>query len=590
MQRSKFFYYIFTSFFILTVPFLVFLSFGYNINLEKIEFQSELSVDIQTYPIGASVAIGDQKLITPTELRLNQNGNYNISVGKEGFKNESFNLFKKENETNYINLKNLWLLPSNPLEVLAPDNYYATNSQLKLSQSTKSTQNSQSESTQSSSLSSSITSKIEQLNFLDNGQSIVKFDNDYYVQKFNFKSMVGEPIVISDKLFSAKNLNTKLLEPSNIPKLEQAIKNNFDKLDENSYYSNNLILTKKSNQYFLINLDNYNLNAKFVAKKSSSEYIILDNNSSLWLYDINTDKTSFVDKGFDEASLAVATNSIFLTKKDKIFKIPATQISKETQIDLFLFRENKQFLKSIDSSNDIKNELITESIFQGYIIQNNGKLWFMDDTNPNDKKNSELIAKNVLKTTTQKDSAFWIDSNGDLMEHNFFYKNERKLASGIDLTFQNLSTNKISQTIQGSSQISNSSNSQDSQNSNQQNLNLQNETTQEPANTETKAESSASNSSIDNIQILELKPKNIIQKKVDFELFYSKDWRRIMIYNPSKTISVWSDNENINPNLIATAPIVWTEGQSCQKLIENGTQFCIKEGKLHVYKNNFLIN
>jgi len=68
------------------------------------------------------------------------------------------------------------------------------------------------------------------------------------------------------------------------------------------------------------------------------------------------------------------------------------------------------------------------------------------------------------------------------------------------------------------------------------------------------------------------------------KIFYYFQWRRILIYSPTKVVSVWFDKDVINTSIIDYFPVLWIDNKKCLSKVFDRYQFCAS-GELESYRN-----
>jgi hypothetical protein len=74
-----------------------------------------------------------------------------------------------------------------------------------------------------------------------------------------------------------------------------------------------------------------------------------------------------------------------------------------------------------------------------------------------------------------------------------------------------------------------------------------------------------------------------IVDKIHF--FYFPGWKRVALYGANEMVSLWLDKEVANSSIIYQKPVV-ISGVQCQKLVQEKTQFCLKDGNLVSFNNS----
>lgn len=349
---------IFSIFFIVTTPFLILYSLGYDLSLEDRELRNSLSISIDTRPRLADVYSNDKLLLRSSgELRANENQLIPLSVREEGYLEENFLVWSGENENTTARITNLWLLPDSS-QIVENDE------------------------------------TIEFINILSRDQAVIRQNQDYFVQLYSFGGLQGnaEEIISGDS-------NTII---------------NFDQttrwypVNETTFWNkkSEQILLQDSNRWKLFDTRFFSLQIESIAYISNNELLILDTSGNIWIWNHNELTFRFVDSGFEGMSYTDIPNYIWLWNYDTIFRISPNQFTENTLIDQFEFTNN-QLLADFDR----KSEFVIKNVYQGIFVHVDSYLVYIPDYN---KSEWVILSNDVLKANSANESIIWIDSNDQI--------------------------------------------------------------------------------------------------------------------------------------------------------------------------------
>lgn len=77
-----------------------------------------------------------------------------------------------------------------------------------------------------------------------------------------------------------------------------------------------------------------------------------------------------------------------------------------------------------------------------------------------------------------------------------------------------------------------------------------------------------------------------LESDSEIVLSYYSNWKRLFVYTKKQVVAVWIDFDINNDSILFYSPFNWIEDQNCLSVINSNYQFCSKENKLFVYKNN----
>jgi hypothetical protein len=464
--QNRHYFIFFSIFFVVCSPFLVFLSFGYDINLKDQNISSTLTMKIDSLPKNALIkARNEAKGTTPTELSSQDQSPFNLSVSLPNYLSENFLISPERGRNSTVDLKNLLLLPKNG-ELLKLYN--------------KSTNN-----------------DYEVLDFVSKDQVIVNVANGLEVRDFGVGGFVNNPVFISERdVFGVKSPEKLFIEKSTVEFLKKD-KSKWQKLSDGNFIKLNYMLQKKADFWLIKDISNIFPNGiKKIIKLDSINYIVLDKLKNLWTWDGQLSK--FIENGFDSIESTSSPENIWLVRNNSIYKIQNNSFLNPT-----FDWKSALYLKS-ELINTIDGEFKVAPLFQGIGILVGKKIFYVPDF----ATDSWSILSNDAKSFfTDSDSVFWLDSNNYPNFYNFF-TTQRYIFKQIPAEYT--------------------------------------------------------------------------------EIFYLKEWNRIMLYSESKVASIWFNKEIYQPNILEYSTQEWIDGSVCIPKIVEKVQYCIKDNDLILYKNNLI--
>jgi hypothetical protein len=464
--QNRHYFIFFSIFFVVCSPFLVFLSFGYDVNLRDQNISSTLTMKIDSLPKNALIkARNETKGTTPTELSSQDQSPFNLSISLPNYLTETFLISPENGKNSSVDLKNLLLLPKN-------------GESLKLYNKT-------------------INNNYEALSFLSKDQIIANTPNGLEIRDFGVGGFVNNPMFISEReIFGVKTQEKIFIEKPTMEFLKND-KSKWQKLSDGTFIKQNYILQKKSDFWLIKDISSVFPNGiKKIIKLDSTNYIVLDKLKNLWIWDGQTSK--FVDNGFDSIESTISPENIWLVRGNSIFKVQNNSL-----LNPSFDWKSTLYLKS-DLINSADGEFKVAPLFQGIGILVGNKIIYVPDFATD---SWSILANDAKSFFTDSDSVFWLDSNNYPNFYNFF-TTQRYIFRQIPTEYS--------------------------------------------------------------------------------EIFYLKDWNRIMIYSENKVASIWFNKEINQPNILEYSTQEWIDGSVCIPKIIEKVQYCIKDNDLILYKNNLI--
>ena len=394
LQQRRNFFMIFAIFFVVCTPIILIYSSGFNINFRNTEIKTNLSIKVDTKPSGATINIDDKPTgNSPVEFGVADSNPVTINIQKPNFVVENFVIGGDKTKNTFADLTNLYLLPT--INETVFDSKLGSNSSNFI------------------------------LEIISESQLLINNNGSIEIQDFVLSGTVGNPQILRQSVVDGgKNVIKSDLSAEIIAKLMKPsdVINFWQKLDQDYFYRDNLVLIKKYDYWLVIDLNTLNITATGLIKLDNENLLILDIEKKLWIYNTQTKINRFFDQGFERIS--GMPMSVWLWKSDTIYKLENRNL-----LDKKLILSNHIYLKNDNIPTQFGKNLIVQNLFQGVAIQIGNLLYYVPDYKTNEW---QLIGNNVQVTMTENETVFWIDSFGNLYTNNMYNNNPKLLGKNVD--------------------------------------------------------------------------------------------------------------------------------------------------------------
>ena len=376
----KNFFTLFAVFFVISLPFLLIFSLGYELNFESQSIKHSLTVQLETVPRNAVIKSQTRQYKTPLEIRIGENMLTQIELNLQNYHSESF-IFSSLQENTALRLRDIWLLPTDPfLEFDLKDYTF--------------------------------------LNFLSQDYVLLEKDGEVFIQNIGFSGMQSQP-----SLISIQN-HTNLSES----RFEILLGDVFwHPLKQILIYSQ-----PGSSDWQVFDLNLLPFSAVSMASLSSFQVLILDNYQNLWVLDLESFDFTFIDSGFNALSFTENPDMLWLLKKDSIFRLERQQNNQRVELRNLNTTRNKYtthpiFGRRIQGRQVLSYQDFTvRNIFLGFSFEIQKRLFYVDDSN---KSGVLKITNQATKTGASSNTLFWLDQEMNLNSYNLLHNNYRHLSN-----------------------------------------------------------------------------------------------------------------------------------------------------------------
>jgi hypothetical protein len=375
------FFSIFALFFVITTPFLVLYSLGYDLDLSQGELSNSTTITIDSRPRTANIYSQDKLLLRNSgELRANENQLVPLTVKQDGFLDENFLIWSGDTQNTTARIGNLWLLPKEP-EVIDE------------------------------------ATSVKFVSLLSKDLLVVQSGTDYYVQLYSFGGLQGN----RERITSFNSIQNSQLVISD--------KSEWKSIHPNAYWDegNEQLLVRRNDQWLLHDTRFFLANPTSLAYLNNSEMLLLDDKKNLWLWNYLTNNFRFLESGFEGLSYTNIPNYVWLWNYDKIYRISPNQISEQIQFEDFVFSSNEILVKYGEEQTaffEVRN------VYQGIFVQVADKLIYIPDYNKNDWY---VVASEVRVADAFDNSIIWIDKLQQLWIFNLQLQSIENIATVPEL-------------------------------------------------------------------------------------------------------------------------------------------------------------
>lgn len=376
----KSFFTLFAIFFVLSMPFLLILSLGFELDFESKSIQHSLTVQLETTPRNAVIKTGFRNYRTPLELKIRENNLTQIKLNLTDYHSESF-VFSSQEENSALRLRDVWLLPTDPFLQFGLENYTF-------------------------------------LNFLSQDYIILEKNDQLFVQDIGFSGLQSQPEPILLK-------NSELLSKT---RFEILLNNVFwHPLEQVLIYKNSGNSTWQS-----LDLDFLPTSPISIVTFSPNQLMILDQQGVLWALNLANSNFTFLDSGFSGLSFTQTPDMLWLLKSDSIYRIERRVGNQNLNLNNLDLTKNiytsHPTLNRQTQNNKVLNyrDFTVRSIFLGFSLEINQNLFYIDESN---KSSIKKITNQAVKTGASSNTLFWLDAEINLNSYNFLHERYRHLTN-----------------------------------------------------------------------------------------------------------------------------------------------------------------
>jgi hypothetical protein len=367
LYLRKYLVLVYILFFIGFAGFLLINSFGYRLNTTKRVIENSASVYIKTAPSGAAIVTnpGNRTTISNADLTLSNAGEISISLSKEGYATDKFNLYYSGLTNSATFLDRIYLMPT------------------------------------SSSTIAEYPSASKPLVFLSPTQLITQKNNSWYIDTISTVGITGTNLI-----------QTTGGLPTELP--------NFKPIGDQIFWDSklNLVLAEQAGSWNLYQLQN--LGFKVISAVANQQKLLLyTDTKELWEWNYKTSPV-FVDSEVSGLTYTETPRTIWLWKNNWIntinlsnpISVQINQKSSQVVDDIFLTSTNYPF--------------VIKQVYQGFVYLLGTDLYYRGDF---ENANFTLLDSDVLVFTSTNDSVYWSTSKQQLVFSNIRTQNRKLLTN-----------------------------------------------------------------------------------------------------------------------------------------------------------------
>jgi hypothetical protein len=372
--QNRHYFIFFAIFFVACSPFLIFLSFGYDVNLRDQSISNTTTIRVDTFPKNALIKVKNEtKGTSPTELYSQDSEPFDLTISSPKYLNESFLIDSSDGKNSSVDLKNLFLLPKD------------------------------------SEINNVKNKNFEPVSFLSKDQVIIRSGEELQIQDFGVGGVLNTPLFISEKEIIGGKFQEKIVLQKETQYFLTNNKKEWQKLSGDTFYNDNFLLQKKTDYWLISDISKQFTNGiKNILKLDSKNFLVLDNLRNLWNWDgVNI---RFVDAGFDSIFATASPEYIWILKGNSVYRLRNSDFLSST-FDL----NNSLFLTSelIELN---KDKFKVAPFFQGIGIQVNQKIFYVPDFAVG---SWSILTDNATNFFADNNSMFWLDGDNYINFYNF---------------------------------------------------------------------------------------------------------------------------------------------------------------------------
>jgi len=363
---------VFILFFLITASFIVAKTLGYDVNLRTGSLQNVSTVRVDTNPSGAAITLNNTllSLKTPAELTIAQDAVATITVSKDGFIPQTWDLNSLPNQNSYTRLENIFLLPIN-------------------------------------------TRAVHTFNPGETQQFILNENTILYAKNNLWYTSLFSPGAVSSS--ATPVINSAALSTTTKPTIVS--------LDESHHWlpQQKLMIIKSQNIWtlYVVELSEPIIQ---VISLGDTQVMLLTTGKNLWIKDLKTDTPARLwDTNISSVVGTVSPAGVWITQSNVLFRFNPSQIAAEFVDENHVFARDPLITLAVGS-------LTVYPFFQGFVVHSGTYLWYVGE---NDKAHWKLLADDALLATVSSRGVYWVTNSGQLLVQQFEQNNRRVLTQNI---------------------------------------------------------------------------------------------------------------------------------------------------------------
>jgi hypothetical protein len=335
---------------IFLIPITLFLSSGNTLSNSN-GFSKSTSLKINTIPAFSNIKIGNNNIGNfNSDIKILEGVNTEISITKNGYKTEFWNLSTPVNQNSFLSFDPLFLMPEKGIEFKSEYNI---------------------------------------INIIDKNLAIGMKNDKYYVVSFDFSGISNHYLIEGNLDFTETPI----------------------KLDDKSYFfpKSRIIISNENDKYKVTNLSKLFIADNKVLKTSDDSLIILTKDNKLFNYNLKTDVLKYLREGCYDISNFKNNNVAYIMCDNGIFKIDRGSVVSQ---DLFI--DNKIFyyspIKTAINSNIVNNKFEILNTQSGVAMLYNGTLFI----NQEGVREWKAISSNIKQSVVIDNKILFLDEDFNL--------------------------------------------------------------------------------------------------------------------------------------------------------------------------------
>jgi hypothetical protein len=380
----------FALFFIISLPFLIVFSLGYNFSLANSELENSLTVELNTKPDGAQIKTKKNTYETPVQLKLPTQEAVELSIEKEGYVTEDYILQAPSQSNHIVRFRDLWMLPEEAHKVDSQLGY-------------------------------------RPVKLLSQRWALLQKGEKLYMQRYSFGGWQGEP---------------ELVRLQNLTDFPEMSGEGWKSLAGNVFWNRKTqVVLQQGSQgqwgMYEVSLNNFfggeesiSEDIVSVVKLRASQFLMLTESEELWLWEQSEisyqekgsvselGSLTFLEKSVKGMTAAEDSGIVWLWRGSSIYRIEKRQLQGEKfLLEDFVYTESRWLEEAARAKEDTEwGQFVSKSVFLGRAFKVGEKLVYIPDSN---SQTWRVLATEVKYMGSGEGLLMWLDENQNLLVYDF---------------------------------------------------------------------------------------------------------------------------------------------------------------------------
>jgi hypothetical protein len=356
---------LFAVFYIVSLPFLIILSLGYDFDLQSKNLDNTLTVKVETIPRGANIPFQSKEFVTPTEFRTSDGVSFTMDIRHTGYLSDRFTISGKKGVNSIARIDKLRMLPE----------------KVEYSQESKS--------------GTSLVSILSP-NYTLVKKQVSTSESVYAIQSMGIGGFQGEPEII------AANFNRQIEFGWWIELYDNVFWNRA---------SGYVLYQIPGSKWQVFDLYLYEQEFVSIIRVNNKRLLALDTAGALWTLDLETTQIGFVDSGYSGLSFSQIPDAIWFWKENKLYREDRASFdpSDFPRASSLFYQFNKNF-DTFPSFNGFS----VQAVYFGLSVKLDNQLYYLPDAN---NRSYMMFTDDAKFFGSYENVVFWITSDNKLFAY-----------------------------------------------------------------------------------------------------------------------------------------------------------------------------